>query len=50
MICGDLFTYAILPLPAIAALKNENYRKGHIVNILLGIAWILWAIYSLFTG
>lgn len=47
---SDLFVYGILLLPAIAALKNENYSKGLLITVLLGIFWILWALYLLFRG
>ncbi|MEC4884936.1 MAG: hypothetical protein SAL70_26990 [Scytonema sp. PMC 1070.18] len=47
VIYGDVFVYAALFLPAIVVLSNENYGKGHYVNILLGIFWIVWAVYSL---
>lgn len=50
VITSDLFVYSILLLPAIVALKSENYSNGHFINIFLGIFWILWALYCLFTG
>ena len=45
---GDLFVYGILLVPALAALQDESYSKGLFINILLGIFWILWALYLLF--
>ena len=47
IIYADLFVYGVFLISAIAALKNVNYGKGHFLNILLFLLWILWATYSL---
>jgi hypothetical protein len=47
VIYGDLFVYAALLIPEIAVIRNKNFGSGHYVNILLGVFWILWAVFSL---
>jgi hypothetical protein len=46
VIYGDLFVYLTLFLAAILMLKDENFGKGHYVNIVLIFFWIVWGVYS----
>lgn len=47
VICGDLFVYGSLLIPAIVVLKSNDYGKGHFINVGLCVFWSLWAVYLL---